>query len=213
MAVNELVDKSDEEVKAKLDQDIPEYFRENDYAALWDMVDRWGFFENRREVFEDAFEAHRNGKYTLSMPALAPQIEGMLRDISGEYDNDSQYMWKMNRALNFSYDRREPPPPATTVKELENALDSLLDHDFQDRHEIADRISLRHALLRVNELYAHVNFANLEFVDPANRHVILHGVAKDFSELASTKLFCAVQLVHEIALAYEEATGREPSPQ
>ncbi|MDP9437379.1 MAG: hypothetical protein M3P49_01300, partial [Actinomycetota bacterium] len=149
--------------------------------------------------------------YTLSMPALAPQVEGMLRDISGEYDNNSQYMWKINGALNFSYDRREPPPPATTVKDLEVALDSLLDQDFRDRHEIADRISLRHALLRVNELYEHVNFADLEFVDPANRHVILHGVGRDFSELASTKLFCAVQLVHDVALAYEEATRQEPS--
>ena len=39
--VNDLVDKPDEEVKRELDAGIPEFFRHNDHAALWDMVDRW----------------------------------------------------------------------------------------------------------------------------------------------------------------------------
>ncbi len=40
----------------------------------------------------------------------------------------------------------------------------------------------------------------------ATGDAILHGVFKDFSEVASVKLFCAVQLVHEIVDGYREAS-------
>lgn len=85
VVVKELADQPDEEVKRRLDAEIPEYFRENECAALRDMVDRWDLFSGwRRCVFEDAFDAHKNGKYTLSVPTLAPQIEGMLREVTEE---------------------------------------------------------------------------------------------------------------------------------
>lgn len=112
----------------------------------------------------------------------------------------------MNEALDFEYDRREPTSPPT-VEDLENALDGLLDEDLWDRRETAKRISLQHALLRVNELYNRVDFSDFSSADSANRHAILHGVARDYGELASVKLFCAVQLVHEIVDAYREVTG------
>ncbi len=79
--------------------------------------------------------------------------------------------------------------------------------DISERYRAAERISLQHALFRVNELYNRVDFApDLDAADSANRHAVLHGVAKNYGELASVKLFCAVQLVHEIADAYAEAT-------
>ncbi len=40
-------------------------------------------FSKRRQIIIDACEAHFSGKYTLSVPVLFSQIEGILRDIGG----------------------------------------------------------------------------------------------------------------------------------
>jgi hypothetical protein len=170
------------------------------------MVDQWDVFPDwRRQVFEDAFEAHKSGKYTLSVPTLAPQIEGMLREVTHEHKEDVQYIQKVNEALGFRYGRRNPPA-AHTVEDLKKSIEELLILDLPERFQEAERISLQHALFRVNELYNRVDFADLEFADSANRHAILHGVAKNYGELVSVKLFCAVQLVHEIVDAYTKST-------
>ncbi len=115
--VNELMDKPDEKVKRELDAEIPTYFRHNDHTALQDMISRWTLFpERRRRIFEDAFEAHKCGKYTLSVSALAPQIEGILRDETREYKQDARYMQKINEALDFRYSRGTPPAPPSVEK-------------------------------------------------------------------------------------------------
>ncbi len=207
--VAELVNEPDEEIKRRLDIEVPGYFRGNECRALWDMFDRWDLFPGwRRSVFEDAFDAHKNGKYTLSVPALAPQIEGMLREVPNEYGEDVSYIQKVNEALGFSYARRHPPSPPTR-EELEGALDALSGQPIWDRHDTAERISLQHALFRVNELYNRVEFSNLGAGDSGNRHAVLHGVATDYGELDSLKLFCAVQLVHEIVDGYKAAIDAE----
>lgn len=202
--VDDLIDKSDEEVKAVLDAGIPEYFRDDGHSALWDMIDQWDLFPDwRRRILVDAFEAHKNGKYTLSVPALAPQIEGMLRDETHEYERGNHYIQKVNKTLGFSYSPEKTP----SVGELEGAIEDLITLDLPERYEKAEQIETQHALFRVNELYNSGDFGDSQFVNSTNRHAIVHGVAEDFSELASIKLFCAVQLVHEIVDAYREATN------
>lgn len=204
--LNDLVDEPDAEVKEELDRRIPAYFRRNAYEALWDMVDRWDLYPGwRRKVFEEAFWAHKSEKYILSVSALAPQIEGMLRQETNEYGRGNTFIKRVNHALGFEYDAAKPPA-APTAEDLEEAVDELLDKELWDRHETAQQVSLEHALFRVNELYNHGKFSDPEFVNSTNRHAILHGVSEDLGELTSIKLFCAVQLVHEIVLAYREET-------
>jgi hypothetical protein len=205
--VKDLADRPDEEVKREIDTGIPAYFREDDHGALRDMIDGWDLFPEWRErIVEDAFKAHKDGKYTLSVSTLAPQIEGMLREETGEYGNNSNYMWTINRALNLNYDR-QTPPASPSVEALEDSLEKLRTMDLRARYQEAERISQEHALFRVNELYNWGDFSKPEFVTSTNRHAIVHGVFKDFSEIASLKLFCAVQLVHEIVDGYREAVG------
>ena len=77
---DELADRPDDEVKAELDEVIPAYFANDGCRELREMVDGWSLLPDwRGRVFEEAFWAHRNGKYVLSVSALAPQIEGILR--------------------------------------------------------------------------------------------------------------------------------------
>ncbi len=40
-------------------------------------------FAKRKTIIDDAIAAHFAGKYTLSIPTLFPQIEGLMRDIGG----------------------------------------------------------------------------------------------------------------------------------
>ncbi|WP_162924601.1 hypothetical protein [Rubrobacter indicoceani] len=202
--LNDLVDKPDAKVKEELDHRIPAYFSRNDYEVLWDMVDRWDLYPGwRRAVFEEAFWAHKNEKYILSVCALAPQIEGLLRQETGEYGRGNAWLHKVNDALEFEYDATNPP----TSTGLEEAVDEILNRDLWERYDTVEQVSLEHALFRVNELYNNGKFSDPEFVNSTNRHAILHGVSENFGELASIKLFCAVQLVHEIVIVYREATG------
>lgn len=201
--LNDLVDKPDEEVKDELDRRIPAYFRQNGYDALWDMVDRWDLYPGwRRQVFEEAFWAHKDEKYALSVSALAPQIEGMLRQETGEYGRGNAWIHKVNDTLEVEYEAANPP----TSEDLELAVDEMLNQDLWERYATAEQVALEHALFRVNELYNNGRFSDPEFVNSTNRHAILHGVSENFGELTSVKLFCAVQLIHEIVLAYRQAS-------
>lgn len=46
-------------------------------------------FNNRKQILIDAFDAHFNGKFTLSIPILFPQIEGLLREIGNLKNSDN----------------------------------------------------------------------------------------------------------------------------
>ena len=205
---DELADAPDDQVKAELDEVIPEYFASNECQALREMVDGWDLYPDwRRRVFEEALWAHQNGRYVLSASALAPQIEGMLRQETREVREAGlakHWLGEVNRALEF--DPKAPP----SSEDLEEVVSGLPTMDIPDRWRTVERVSLEHALLRVNELYKGGDFDNPEFANSTNRHAISHGVAQDFTELISVKLFCAVELAHEVVVAYRAAT--EPVP-
>lgn len=63
-----------EAYKHRLDQDVA-------LSLLSDAVQLHVAFEKRHEVLKDAFEAHFKCKFTLSVPVLFAQIEGLLRDV------------------------------------------------------------------------------------------------------------------------------------
>jgi hypothetical protein len=134
-----------------------------------------------------------------------------LREVTHEYKRRNRYIQKVNEVLGFRYSQRNRPAPRT-VNDLKEAIENLLILDLPERFETAEQVSLHHALFRVNELYNRVDFANLELEDASNRHAILHGVAEGYGELVSVKLFCAVQLVHEIVDAFrkQSSAGSEP---
>lgn len=46
-------------------------------------------FNKRKQILVDAFEAHFTGKYTLSIPTLFSQLEGLLRDVGNLKNKDS----------------------------------------------------------------------------------------------------------------------------
>lgn len=64
---------------------IGAYYRKNGYSTLKNTVGTWSknrYFRSRMGIILDALEAHTQRKYTLSIPALLPQIEGIASDIA-----------------------------------------------------------------------------------------------------------------------------------
>ncbi len=59
------------------------YYQRNNNEALMAAVSSWEtnpLFAPRMHILRDALQAHCEGKYTLSVPAVLPQIEGVLSD-------------------------------------------------------------------------------------------------------------------------------------
>jgi hypothetical protein len=60
------------------------YFEEEDWKYLCIMVESWmnnSFFTPRKEIILDSLDAHVRGTYTLSIPTLLPQVEGIASEI------------------------------------------------------------------------------------------------------------------------------------
>lgn len=59
------------------------YYQRNNHQHLIETVESWEsrpLFAPRMHILQDALQAHCRGLYTLSVPALIPQIEGVLND-------------------------------------------------------------------------------------------------------------------------------------
>jgi hypothetical protein len=57
------------------------YYRKNNWGNLIKTVHNWtnhSLYKSRMGIIFDALDAHCQGKYSLSVPALLPQIEGIL---------------------------------------------------------------------------------------------------------------------------------------
>lgn len=67
---------------------VARYYKKNHCAILKRAVARWEsnpYFLPRMQIIKDALEAHISGKYTLTIPALLPHIEGIAREIVEQY--------------------------------------------------------------------------------------------------------------------------------
>lgn len=203
--VHRLADKPDDEVKRELDQAIAEYFHEDDHTRLSEMVAGWEehFGEERYHVFEDALWAHKQGRYTLSIPALAAQVEGIVRDLMGEYGGDRDWIRRFNAAFGLDYKPWDPPSPLDPEQVMKEFEALPIYKRFQKVKELRTHFTL----LRINELYDNGEFSDPEFTSSVSRHAILHGVFDNFGELESLRLFFVLALLHDAVAAYKEKTS------
>ena len=61
---------------------------------------------------------------------------------------------------------------------------------------------------RIEELFDKKDFADPKSLSTVNRHVILHGVTRNFGELDSMRLFFLLDLLHEAIGFYREAASK-----
>src|ERR1700675_3741872 len=66
----------------EIDRYLCSLFSENDGARLIDRIEAWfklPYLADRRPIILDSLEAHRAGKWTLTVPALLPLVDGVMR--------------------------------------------------------------------------------------------------------------------------------------
>jgi hypothetical protein len=72
--------------EAAMNDAIVEYFNHDDCALLVEMSEGWmsvPYLGDRENIIRDAVEAHKHGKFTLSVPTLLPLVDGLSAEILG----------------------------------------------------------------------------------------------------------------------------------
>jgi hypothetical protein len=72
--------------EAAMNNAIADYFNGNSYARLSEITDAWSsipYLRDRQTIIRDAVSAHREGRFTLSVPTLLPLVEGLSDEILG----------------------------------------------------------------------------------------------------------------------------------
>ncbi len=83
-SLREIIQSHNEGKDKEIEEAILAYFNE---AKLEQMVQDWktnSKLSPRMHILQDAIWVHNQGRYTLSIPALLPNVEGMINEHSGE---------------------------------------------------------------------------------------------------------------------------------
>ena len=129
---------------------IESYFRERIDSIERDLS---GAYPRRSQILHDAFEAHRTGKYTLSIPVFLSQADGIWYD-------------RFNKDF-FRSGKRE-----NTLKNCKN--------DPQLQHIVTLLTLLEPKDQENNPLWANETERDSSF-DAFNRHQVLHGESVDYA--------------------------------
>ena len=142
---------------------VAHYEAEN-WARLKNMVNSWGNklqFADRMPIVLDALDAHTTGKYTLSVPVLLTQVEGVASEIIGKS------VW------------------GGTGEKIADLLNEHLPERFRQAHkELLIKFVKEMIFYRVDfndfaaDLHAKKGMIEKDFL---NRHSILHGVQTDYA--------------------------------
>jgi hypothetical protein len=153
---------------------------------LEEIASKWwsiGQFAARRQLIEDALRAHKEGKYRLSIPALLPQLEGIVTDWIFTQLPEDDVPWRTESKTKRLRDLvLERPPTVFTYKTIVNsAVDFIVDGP----------------VLRTFRRW----LDQIEGAFP-NRHVVEHGRYDD-----SIKLFLLLDTVYYILSNKAANTG------
>lgn len=130
------------------------YYQRDSHSHLVDTVETWKshpLFSTRMHIIKDALQAHYDGRYTLSVPALLPQIEGILTEyvlanklvakfgkinqvysaVIGEIDDYSLSTWAI---------------ASTLLYQLKNSTYVFTDFEKELRKSINTRKTTRHTV-------------------------------------------------------------------
>jgi hypothetical protein len=172
----------------KIEQVFIDYYSVGNYDILKRMVLSWfdsPFFDKRKVIIEDALGAHMSGKFTLSIPALLPQVEGIL---SGKTNHTAGRVgWLLKDAV-----ERNSLGETDVFDTLEgDLLIALATDPFLFKGHIGEFFS--------PEKYAEWLIGQGIENTPLNRDAILHGVQIDYAtEINSLRVFFLLDSIYWI---------------
>ena len=160
----------------------------NNYLALREMVSSWfdsPFFDRRKRIIEDALDAHLSRKFTLSIPALLPQIEGIL---SSKTNRTAGGVGRLLKEAVAGNSLRDIGVFSTLEDDI---LIALAIDPFLFKGHIDEFFSPE----KYTEWVMSQGFESI----PLNRHAILHGVQIDYAtEINSLRVFFLLDSLYGI---------------
>lgn len=144
-------------------------------AKIEKILYNWNQKENsnlkkRIPILNEAIKAHLKEKYYLSVSALIPQIEGLLKDAAKEVGLEGVICWK-------DLDDRC----------LENAVNAIMGkwkEEMGIKHELVDLLNENFSKV-IAYLYKEYNSENGR-INVLNRHGICHGIQTNFGNIKNS---------------------------
>jgi hypothetical protein len=153
----DLADMIDNEQFEKVELEIQGFARTRVDKTLQQIQSNW---PTRLEIIRDAFQAHRQGLYTLSIPVLLAQADGISEEIFGVQ------LYKKEQGK---------PKTREVVEQFENQYCDWLIEPLRIVTSIAVNTKDRDKKREKDPLYG-----------PLNRHGVLHGIDIDYATEANS---------------------------
>lgn len=171
---------------------ISRHYKKNDWAILKKTVNNWRsnkFFRPRMEIILDALDAHIDGKYTLSVPALLPHIEGIALDIIKKYD-----IPKLDKPLIFTKDTYGSNGVVTSPSRV--FAQAAATFSFEEFIAIESFLYYLEKTLYFSPHGIRKGLRTLKKESQLKRHAILHGVQiKYATPMNSLRCFLALDVL------------------
>lgn len=162
-----------------IDRYIIGLFSENNCARLDVKTEAWfqlPYLGQRREIVSDCTWAHKQRKYTLTIPCLLPLIDGLLRCFDETRPERAERRKSVIRSGRF-------------VKAYKEGQQDLWGASFAQA---------------IEEVFQGFDFSLGSPATPLNRHGILHGILADYgTESNSLKLFLVIDTIQSFVQAVE----------
>lgn len=120
---------------------ITEYFSNQVCGEIVNSICSKSGFSTRSHIIKDAFQAHREGKYTLSVPVFLAQAGGAFID---HFENEL-YSAKKKRYLNKNNSSFKSTN--IMVESFENFIRDVLAKSYDIRRKIPEEVFARHPIL------------------------------------------------------------------
>lgn len=174
--------------KGGYDSDIETFMVEHVRSELNNIhrsaCDAW---PRREAILNDAFEAHRNDQYTLSIPTLLSQADGMAFDILDAFAFT-------NHSVNIANNAQEFIESKIADRCIMSSYVGILLEDSGMRVSTTKRDEKRDAD---------------DPVSPVNRHGVMHGIDSDYpNEANSLRVISLIGLlatIHDLKASDEDA--------
>lgn len=157
---------------------IARYYKRNNWAILKKTVSNWesnSFFQPRMRIIYDALKAHIDGKYTLSVPALLPHIEGIARDIAKKYNLPKSAKTIVYRKRKYGKDGAKTLP-STVFGEV--AMSAL---SFEEWVSVESLLYYLEGTLYLSLGNFREELERLKKESKLNRHLVLHGIQTKYA--------------------------------
>ncbi|MBM4242062.1 MAG: hypothetical protein FJ150_10475 [Euryarchaeota archaeon] len=162
-----------------LTKKIVEYFNKDECKELEDILNSWELesFSNNKKIFQDALWAHKESKYTLTVPTLTIQVEGVIRSYLDYISEHSIHPYK--EALKKRYEE--------SISE-NRGLESFI-----------QKKNLEFLEKKLENFYQSFEPSKPKNFDDLYRHPLFHGQYLNYHSIEiSTKLFLFLDMLYWI---------------